>query len=82
MKDFIFTVIDTLKDKRFDWQFKLLNILTNDWLRNELAFTRLHIREAREACVEYLPERPLKTNVVRHLDQAIEYIDEIWGNAK
>ena len=82
MKEFIMTVINTLKDKDLDWQFKLLNILTNDWLRNELAFTRLHVYEAREACTEYMEERPLKRHIVRNLDRAIECIDEIWGNAK
>ena len=41
MKEFISTVIDTIKDDRFGIRFKICNIIMNDRLRLEIAYTLL-----------------------------------------
>ena len=79
MKDFILNAIDTIKDDRWSFGFKVLNIISNDTLRQSLAFANIHVMEAMECCDRFMEERPTKKHVMRHLKRARENIEDIWG---
>ena len=78
MKDFILNAIDTIKDDRWSFGFKVLNIISNDTLRQSLAFANIHIKEAIECCEQFMEERPAKKHILRNLNRAKEHINEIW----
>lgn len=82
MKNFIRNFIDTMKDDRFSFKFKICNIITNDWLRQNLAYARLHVIRAYEIIndrPEYFENTmPVLKHVERNVIRAKEHIDELW----
>ena len=49
MIEFFKNAIDTIRDDRFSWRFKLCNIIMNDRLRLNTAFARIRIIDAHES---------------------------------
>ena len=76
MKEFIRNTIDTLKDNRFSWKFKLLNILTNDELRWELACISITTRNNKDWIEQVHSEY---SYAARRMDNILEHLDNIWN---
>ena len=68
----LFEGLDTLRDNRFGWRFKIANLIMGDLLRNYLAVgVRLPLDNAKRY---YKDEEFCKDEI----DKAIETIDEIF----
>ena len=85
MKEFFQNAIDTLKDDRTSWKFKLCNILTNDWLRWELACTLASVNEIKDMIDIHKEHDWSETGYKhfvncadRHTKRAIDHIKTIW----
>jgi len=48
MIEFFKNAIDTIRDDRFSWRFKLCNIIMNDRLRLNTAFARIRVVDAHD----------------------------------
>ena len=82
MKEFIRNAIDTIRDDRWNWKFKLCNIIMNDHLRQNVAFARLHVVNVLENMnkhKEYYKEvQPMMQHMRREAERAKEELEEIW----
>lgn len=80
MIEFFKNAIDTIRDDRFSWRFKLCNIIMNDRLRLNTAFARIRIIDAHES-LKSSNERvriPYFYMVDIMLTKATADIEEIW----
>lgn len=64
--------LDFYLDKRFSWRFKLINWLTEDWLRAELC-SIIYDAEFCQKVLEHKPDVP--ESVKRRLDKIIDSAD-------
>ena len=85
LKEFIENTRDTIKDNRWGKRFKLLNILTNDRLRRDIAFARLEIVKCREEVNSQLQREKETGNKIpgtKYLEiclrHAQENLDDVW----
>lgn len=73
MKEFFINTIDTILDNRFGWRFKLCNIITNDRLRQNVAFAAAHLSNCTEDSTTFIG-RHNKRNICK----AQEHLQNVW----
>lgn len=80
MIEFFKNAIDTIRDDRFSWRFKLCNIIMNDRLRLNTAFARIRIIDAHESLkrANELASIPYFYMADIMLTKATADIEDIW----
>ena len=78
MKEFFMNAIDTIKDDRFGWRFKICNIIMNDYLRIYLATNAIAVKSATEFLQRLIDNGTIKNRYVAHrLEKVYEELREI-----
>lgn len=76
MREFLENFVDTVKDKRFSWRFKICNIITNDWLRNEVLCISICARNTKEDAE--IIDSPHADHFRRRCELILKHVDNIW----
>lgn len=78
IKDFVLNAVDTIKDPRYSWKFKVCNIITNDWLRVGTVRANLYLKYSQDVTKHCLDDEPMKNVVVMNLERAKQHIEHLW----
>lgn len=73
MKEFFVNTIDTFRDDRFSRKFKLCNIITNDRLRQNVAFAAAHLSNCAEDSTTFIGRHN-----ERNIRKAQEHLQNVW----
>ena len=78
MKEFLQNAIDTIKDDRFSWRFKLCNIIMNDKLRENIAFPAARIEQATEHLEYFAEQTEIPKWRIEQLKRSVNELREIF----
>lgn len=73
MKEFFINTIDTIQDDRFSWRFKLCNIITNDRLRQNVAYAAVHLSNCTEDSTTFIGKHN-----EWNIRKAQEHLKNVW----